>query len=148
SRMASEHSNVIVLHNAENVGFVKTANRGLRGAKGRDVLLLNSDTEVFEGFLERLVACAHSNDRIGLVSPLSNNATILSVPEFCRQNELPPRMTAKDVARLVADSSRQLRPDIVTPHGFCLYLKASLLADVGVFDEEHFGRGFGEENDL
>jgi GT2 family glycosyltransferase/glycosyltransferase involved in cell wall biosynthesis len=147
-RIAEANASVRLLTNPRNLGFVGSANTGIRAAQGRDVLLLNSDTEVFEGFLEGLVECAYSHDRIGLVSPLSNNATILSVPEFCRVNELPEGTSARDVAAIVRDSSKRRRPDIVTPHGFCLYLKARFLAEVGVFDADRFGRGFGEENDL
>lgn len=146
--VSETHANVRVLTNEQNLGFVGSANRGMRAARGRDVLLLNSDTEVFEGFLDGLVECAYSNDRIGLVSPLSNNATILSVPEFCRENGLGADVTASDVAGVVRDSSKRRRPEIVTPHGFCLYMKSRFLNEVGVFDAEHFGRGFGEENDL
>ncbi len=36
---------VTVLHNPENLGFVRTVNRGLRHASG-DVVVLNSDTAV------------------------------------------------------------------------------------------------------
>jgi glycosyltransferase involved in cell wall biosynthesis len=31
--------------------------------------------------------------------------------------------------------------------GFCMYLRAEALYETGVFDEEKFGRGYGEEND-
>lgn len=148
SRVAADSPRVVLLRNSENLGFLGSANRGLRNAGGRDVLLLNSDTEVFEGFLEALVECAYSQDGIGLVSPLSNNATILSVPDFCRKNDLPAGVDAKDVAAVVRAASRRQRPEIVTPHGFCLYVKAAVIAEVGVFDGELFGRGFGEENDL
>ncbi|MGH7860339.1 MAG: glycosyltransferase family 2 protein, partial [Candidatus Binatia bacterium] len=32
-------------------------------------------------------------------------------------------------------------------HGFCMYVKREALDDVGVFEEEAFGLGYGEEND-
>jgi GT2 family glycosyltransferase/glycosyltransferase involved in cell wall biosynthesis len=145
---ARQHEQVIVLRNSENLGFVGTANRGIVHAGARDVLLLNSDTEVFAGFLERLRRVAYSESKVGMVSPLSNNATICSVPEFCRENGVPEGMTAAEMAAMVALSSEGRRPEIVTPHGFCLYLRRDCLDDIGVLDEERFGRGFGEENDL
>ena len=40
------HPQVLLLRNERNLGFVGTANRGMRHAEGRDVLLLNSDTEI------------------------------------------------------------------------------------------------------
>jgi glycosyltransferase involved in cell wall biosynthesis len=112
------------------------------------VLLLNSDTEVSEGFLDGLREAVYSDARVGLCSPLSNNATICSVPDFCQDNPLPEGVTLDEMAALVARTSLRQRPTLVTPHGFCLYLRADLLAKVGLFDEENFGKGFGEENDL
>ena len=142
------HPRAVLLENPENVGFVGTANRGMRHAAGRDVILLNSDTEVFAGFRDRLEKAVYADPRTGMTSPLSNNATICSVPEFCKSNELPPGLTRPEMAELVAAASERLRPALVTPHGFCMYLRADFLEDVGYFDEKLFGRGFGEENDI
>jgi GT2 family glycosyltransferase len=46
----------------------------------RDVVLLNSDTVVANDWLDRLLACADLESRIGTVTPFSNNATICSFP--------------------------------------------------------------------
>lgn len=148
ARFARDNDRAVLLTNRVNLGFVGTANRGMRNAGGRDVLLLNSDTVVSEGFLEGLSAAAYSGPRVGMCSPLSNNATICSVPEFCADNPLPPGVTLEEMAALILRTSRKLRPELVTPHGFCLFLRADMLAELGFFDEHHFGKGFGEENDL
>ncbi|HEX7669788.1 MAG TPA: glycosyltransferase, partial [Polyangiaceae bacterium] len=145
---ALSHDRIAVLTNEKNLGFVGTANRGLSHAANRDVLLLNSDTEVFEEFLPRLRATVYSDPKVGMASPLSNNATICSVPEFCVHNALPEGLSGPQMAALVRSSSEHRRPDLVTPHGFCLYLRRDCLDVIGVLDEERFGRGFGEENDL
>src|SRR4029078_5360298 len=92
------------------------------GAGGRDVLLLNSDTRVFRGFLERLQACAYADATTGLGCPLSNNATICSVPEFCRANDIPEGRSAKQMAALIRKTSRRAFPELVTPVGFCMYV--------------------------
>src|SRR5262249_16828860 len=48
-------SGVIELsRNDRNIGFVKTVNKGMVGAGRHDVVLLNSDTEVPQGFVRRL----------------------------------------------------------------------------------------------
>ncbi len=139
---------VVLLKNQQNLGFAATVNRGIRHAGRRDVLILNSDTKVFAEFLPRLRTAAYADPRTGIVCPLSNNATICSVPEFCRDNPLPSGITAKQVARLVRTTALHERPELVTPVGFCMYLKRELIEAVGVFDAERYGRGFGEENDL
>jgi GT2 family glycosyltransferase/2-polyprenyl-3-methyl-5-hydroxy-6-metoxy-1,4-benzoquinol methylase len=146
--MARRDPRVVVLTNPANRGFVATANRGMAHAAGRDVLLLNSDTEVFEGFLDRLRAAIDQDPRTAVVSPFSNNATICSIPQFARDNAIPDGYTPERFARLVAATSRRARPELPTAVGFCMWIRAEALAELGTFDEATFGRGYGEENDL
>lgn len=70
------------LTNPHNLGFLRSANRGMEEAvaAGRDVLLLNSDTIVFPGAIAEMVRVAGCDPMIGFVSPRSNNATIASLP--------------------------------------------------------------------
>jgi GT2 family glycosyltransferase len=49
-------SGIVLLENETNLGFVKTANRGLLYSDAPWVCLLNSDTLLTEGALERMVA--------------------------------------------------------------------------------------------
>ena len=79
--MAKEHGFTLI-ENPKNLGFVATANIGLEQHKDRDVVLLNSDTLVFDHWLDRLVAASHQNSNIATVTPFSNNATICSFPRI------------------------------------------------------------------
>ena len=72
---------IVVLDNEQNMGFVKTVNKGMQYSEN-DVILLNSDTEVTEGWTEKIQKCAYSNEYIATVTPLTNNGTIASVPNF------------------------------------------------------------------
>ena len=38
--------------------------------------------------------------------------------------------------------------ELPTTVGFCMYIRRAALADIGLFDAETFGRGYGEENDF
>ena len=136
-----------LLKNPKNLGFVGTVNRGMIEAGGNDVLLLNSDTEVPTGWLRRLVAHAYSGDRIGSVTPYSNNATICSYPSF-QGGPLPGgySLSELDNACRTANSIRIV--DIPTAVGFCMYIRRDCLKEVGLFDQKTFGRGYGEENDF
>jgi O-antigen biosynthesis protein len=147
-RFAALDARVELLRSDRNLGFVATCNRAIRSAPECDVLLLNSDTVVTRGFLDRLRDCACDTPDTGIVCPLSNNATILSVPKFCEENPIPPGHTVDTFAELIAKASPKLRPDIVTAVGFCMYVRRAVFDRVGVFDEANFGRGYGEENDL
>ena len=131
---------------AQNQGFVVAANEGIRASRGRDVLLLNSDTVATPEFLERLQACVYADGDTGIVSPLSNNATICSIPRFCEENPVPPPDELDQYASLITAVSLRRRPELVTAVGFCMYIRQAVLEAIGLLDEK-FGRGFGEEND-
>lgn len=133
-----------ILRNPRNLGFVGSVNRGIAESTG-DVLLLNSDTVVSEGWLERIGACAASDPRIASITPWSNNAEICSFPVFCVPNPEPVDVDAS--ARLIAASGPPLYPDLPTGVGFCLWLRRAALERIGDFDQATFGRGYGEEND-
>lgn len=131
---------VVLLENDENLGFVKTANRGLLFSDAPWVCLLNSDTLLTEGALERMVAGCEKDPAIGLATPLSNGAVNLSV-------KLPEGEDVFSFGRRVGRTSPARYPDAVTVVGFCLLVKRDVVASLGVFDEV-FGRGYCEETDL
>lgn len=139
---------ITLLHNEENLGFVGTVNRGMALHNDRDVLLLNSDTEVFNDWLDRISGCAYQNEKIATVTPFSNNATICSYPRFCEDNELLEDIKVNDLDLVFAKANAEKYVEIPTAVGFCMYIKRDALNDVGLFDVENFGKGYGEENDF
>lgn len=139
--------NVIVINNEKNQGFSANINLGMRQSEYNDVLLLNSDTIVTKNWIEKIVRCAYSSQEIGTVTPLSNNATLCSVPVFCEENKLPEGYDADKMGDLVEKCSMRKYPRISVAHGFCMFIKREVINKVGYFDAETFGRGYGEEND-
>ncbi|MBW4023819.1 MAG: glycosyltransferase [Proteobacteria bacterium] len=135
-----------LLRNPANLGFVASVNRGLAAAGRHDVVLLNSDTEVPAGWLGRLAGHAYSHPRVATVSPFSNNATLCSYPAV-EGGPLPfgETLARLDAACLAANAGRSVT--LPTTVGFCMYLRRDALDELGVFDAETFGRGYGEEND-
>jgi O-antigen biosynthesis protein len=144
----ADRRGVTLLANSANLGFVATVNRGMRHRPGTDVVLLNSDTEVPAGWLERLQRCAYAAANIGTVTPFSNNATICSYPKFCSPNDLPAGHTVDSLDALFRSANPGQVVDIPTAVGFCMYIRRDCLDEVGMFDEERFGKGYGEENDF
>jgi len=147
SRMAARAlSQVILLRNESNLGFVGTANRGMQLSRN-DVVLLNSDTVVTRGWLDALVRCAATNPSFGTITPFSNNAEICSFPRFCVNNEWPEGADPEPVRGALARAAVPTYPDLPTGVGFCMYVRRTLIDAIGVFDPK-FGRGYGEENDF
>jgi GT2 family glycosyltransferase len=117
-----------------NRGFVGICNWGCENFREpeRDVLLLNSDTEVTAGFLEEMLAVLHMHEKHGVVSPRSNNATIFSIPHapWNQLRHILPRY--------------QIMPTAV---GVCMLIRAEILDRFSLFDE-CYSPGYNEENDF
>jgi GT2 family glycosyltransferase len=139
---------ITLLRNPQNLGFVQTVNRGMVLHQERDVVLLNSDTEVAGDWLDRLTQCAYGDPQTGTVTPFSNNATICSYPQTCANNVLPPGYTVEALDALFRRVNAGQSITIPTAVGFCMYIRRDCLRAVGPFDATHFGRGYGEENDF
>ena len=139
---------VVLVENEHNLGFVGTVNRGMAMSESHDVILLNSDTEVANDWLDRLKRAAYSDIRVGTVTPFSNNATICSYPRFCRDNTVPAGYDTASLDALFARTLAGQTVDVPTGIGFCMYVRRDCLAQVGLFDVEQFGKGYGEENDF
>ncbi|MDD2031070.1 methyltransferase [Pseudomonas sp. 39167] len=136
-----------VLENKVNLGFVKTVNRGMRQAGGADIVFLNSDVIVPDNWLERLTREAYIAPNIGTVTPFSNNATICSFPAFLYENEQAFGLNVTQIDKVFAGARL---PNVKAPTGvgFCMYVRRDCLDIIGLLNEEKFGRGYGEENDL
>lgn len=147
--IAAQHPDrITLLENEENLGFVATVNRGMQHSSDNDVLLLNSDTEVANDWLDRIRAAAYGDAKVASVTPFSTNATICSYPRFCKDNPLPPGETTASLDALCARTHPGAVVDVPTGVGFCMYIRRDCLRDVGLFDVDNFGKGYGEENDF
>lgn len=128
-----------------NRGFVATANHGMQMA-GTDVVLLNSDTQVTSGWIQKLKDCLDSDASIATATPWSNNGEIVSIPKFCASNPVPPDPEA--VASVIDSCGLACYPEMPTAVGFCMAISLRAIRRIGLFDEATFGRGYGEENDF
>lgn len=138
---------VVVIHNRENKGFPANVNIGMEQSDA-DIVLLNSDTVVTKDWLKKLAACAYTDTAIATATPLSNNATLCSVPDFCEENHIPDGYGLDAYAQLIEKVSLKKYPKIPVAHGFCMYIKREVIEQIGNFDAEAFGKGYGEENDF
>jgi GT2 family glycosyltransferase len=60
---------VILIENKENLGFIKASNQGLKIYKARYAMLLNDDTIVKDGALDKLVEFMEENPKVGGCGP-------------------------------------------------------------------------------
>ncbi|MEM6622568.1 MAG: glycosyltransferase [Pseudomonadota bacterium] len=138
---------ITLIRNPDNRGFVTSTNKGSFRHPDRDVVWLNSDTEVYDHWLDRLRAVAGGKG-VATVTPLSNNGSICSYPRPNADNPGSLEIGWGELDVL----TQQVNTDVVVPAptavGFCTYVTRSALNAVGPLDEAAFGRGYGEENDF
>jgi GT2 family glycosyltransferase/glycosyltransferase involved in cell wall biosynthesis len=144
----ADRGRIMLRRQPRNRGFPATANAGIRAAGERDVILLNSDTLVPPGWIERLAAAAYSAADIGTATPFSNNATVFSYPREDGPNPFPDEVATLRLDRLARRANGSIVVEVPTTHGFCVYLRRDCLRKVGLMREDLFAQGYGEENDF
>lgn len=127
---------------AENRGFPEACNFGLLAASGSELLLLNNDVVVSQGWLANLRRCLHSSDKVGIVGPRTNYASgrqqmDLSYGSITEFQELAVSLNAPDPGKWFEVSR------IV---GLCFLFKRELMDRIGILDER-FSPGHYEDDD-
>lgn len=139
---------VTLILNDNNLGFVASANLALKRAEKHrgHVVLLNSDSFVPNKWASRLIAPIAADQNIASVTPMSNDATIFSVPLVGGACQLAP-----GAVDLIDNSAAELNPNLAqavvpTGVGYCMAMSREALGRVPQFDTI-FGKGYGEEVD-
>ncbi len=140
-----KNPNVVLLRNEKNMGFVRSVNRGLEMAE-HPVALVNTDVELPEEWLERLMYPVLTMKKVATSTPFTTCGTICSFPNFCEDNvifENLPLWRIDSVFKTLTPTY----PVMPTGVGFCMGMSIEAIREIGVFDAETFGKGYGEEND-
>lgn len=144
-----------ILHRRDiNRGYTKSINEGVLLTGADWVVVLNSDTLVSKGWLDRLHAAALARPGTGMVGPLSNAATWQSIPAAKRPDggwSTNPVIQPRHLDRMQAildELSERAYPEFPVLNGFCTLIARALFDRIGPYDEDAFPTGYGEETDL
>jgi GT2 family glycosyltransferase len=140
----SKEKNVTLIRNQQNLGYCESVNRAAREVNG-DFILLNSDTEVYGDWAEKMMHRLRKTPMLAALTPFSNSATIYSFPEPTLRNKPPVSVAAINLAAAVNRFTRT--PSAPTTHGFCVAIKRRAWVEVGEYDVDKYSIGYGEEND-
>jgi len=137
--VARKWAGVRVVEVGSNVGFARANNMGMRESRGDAILLLNSDTIVPAGAIDRLIAELDGDPDVAIVGPRLVDGAGRAELSFGRMigplNELRQRRIAQrgDVDAL---TRRRHYPDWVS--GACLLVRRADAEAVGGLDERFF----------
>jgi len=136
---------VILIENAENLGYAKGNNQAIERSGGKYILLLNPDTELRSGALDVLIRFARNHPDVAAVGCrlVGQDGT---VQKSCRSfpRPLPILFEYLRLSRLggVFGAYRMTHFDyaheaeVDQPMGSCLLISRKALDDIGKFDED------------
>ncbi len=143
----AKHSDAIFIDHKENLGFVKSVNEAYSHTS-KHFLILNTDTEVPEFWIERLMYPIVHMDNVASTTPFTNSGQIASFPNFIADNDIFEGMTVNALDAVFRNvNPEKFYTEIPTGVGFCMGINYDLIQEIGFFSEEEFGKGYGEEND-
>lgn len=138
---------VTIIQNSQNLGFIKANNQGIRIAKGRYVLLLNSDTLVLDNAIEKIVRFADKHPEAAVVGGkvLNPNRTLqrncLAIPSVLHiffaatwLYKIAPRIAGERLDWWNYDEVREV--DAIV--GCFSLVRRTAFEQVGLMDEDYF----------
>lgn len=131
---------VILVSAASRLGFPRACNYGLQLASGDVLVLLNNDVLVTPRWLENMQRCLYSDEKVGIVGPLTNYAsgeqqvhvTYQNLHDFADEFNQPDSSKWREIERIV---------------GLCMAFKRELMLKIGLLDEQ-FSPGHYEDDDF
>ena len=146
----SDFPQVYLIENGSNLRFAKANNVGIRASKGEYVLILNPDTIIHDGALDKLIRYADANPKAGafgcrVLNPDgSYQESGRPFPSICGDwvAALYSRPLAHLSTRFLADTYIGWKGDrertVDWQSGCCLMIRGKLLRELGGFDEQFF----------
>lgn len=155
-KLAKNYSNLKVIGNQENLGFAGANNQGIGVAKGKYILLLNSDTLFENSFIKDMLVWMDKGEKIKIAScrlqnkdgsPQANGGyfptllrsfawmTFLDDLPFIRSFIKPYHLSSSAISQNVL-SGEPIQQDWVT--GAFLLFNSTLVNKIGLLDGEYF----------
>jgi len=148
-----EFPGVRLIETTRNLGFAAGNNVALRLAKGRHVMLLNTDTLVHGDVLPEAVAWLDAHPEVGVMGPRVLNAdgtvqpscsAFPSLKFLAMQTFGLTRIARLDGYRMTGwDRASERRVDVIS--GAAMVVRRAAMEEVGLLDEAFFF--YGEETD-
>lgn len=145
--ISNDYSQVILIQNSQNEYYTKANNQGIAIAKGKYILLLNNDVELYSECLENLVDKMESCEKIGITAPRFIDKQGNTIPSCMRFPKLktvlfyytalghlfPDNKAIKSY--YLKDWNQEDTRYVDQPAGACLLIRHSIIDQIGLLDE-------------
>lgn len=126
-----------VILNSTNKGFSVATNQGIKASHAPLVALLNPDTVVSSGWLQRLTVHLQP-DHVAAVGPISNFAAGRQSVACHWKGALPEQVGVQEAAEYLYVSNKGLSESVPLLIGFCMLVRRNVLDRLGGLDERLF----------
>jgi hypothetical protein len=142
--------NVALIENKKNYGFGYASNQGIKKARAKYVLLLNSDTELQEGTLSRCITIMRTNPKCAIIGVcLYNEAGEIQNSYFyfhSLKNDFLRLFGLRSLFGIFKKHKLKIPFQVDVVVGAFMFCRKDVLQKVGLFDEKIFL--YGEDMDL
>jgi GT2 family glycosyltransferase/tetratricopeptide (TPR) repeat protein len=142
--LPASNPRVRVVINRDNRGFAAGNNQGLALARGENMVLLNNDTVVTPGWLQRLLSVLNRHPDTGIVGPMSN---CVSGPQLVNDIGYTDLAALPAFAESWAAAHDGQSFELARAVGFCLLARRAVIKHIGGLDPQ-FGSGNFEDDDF
>ncbi len=143
-KLKTEKDNIKVILNDDNLGFPKAVNQALKVVESEFVLLANNDIVVTEDWLNKLIAVAGSDEKIGIVGPISNS---VSGVQFDKDAKYKSIDEMHKYAKIVSKKNKGKVEEFPRVAFLCTLIKKEVIDKIGGLDER-FTPGNFEDDDF
>ena len=156
--LRKEFPTVVAIANSDNKGFAAANNQGIARSRGRYILLLNPDTVILDGAIDKTMAFADARPGIGCVGcQVLEDAHTIQHTCFGFASPINLALALSHLAAVFPHSrvfgrqwmnwwDRRSERDVDVVSGMYMLIPRTVIEDVGAFDEAYFV--YSEEADL
>lgn len=140
-QLLSKMNNIKYIKNNKNLGFSKANNIGAQTASGDYLLFLNSDMEIIDNSLEKMLEYIENNQQIGIIGP-----KFLNIDKSPQASVFPNQnitnafkefwLNKKTYSKYIPSTKKPLSVENIS--GGALLIKKNLFNKIGKWNEKYF----------
>ena len=146
--VASDFPSVKLIRNNANIGFARANNMAISASSGEYVLVLNPDTVVLPGAVEKMAEFMNGHPRVGVCGPKILDGSGRVDPwrrefptlkrAFWRDSILGRLFPVSSTAVQQTDYSPDMPKQVDWIHGCCMFVRRKTIQEVGVMEQKLF----------
>ncbi|MCL6098899.1 MAG: glycosyltransferase [Bacteroidetes bacterium] len=142
--LGKKYENIKIVLNNENKGFPAAVNQGILESRGEYIVVANNDIVFTDQWLEKMIESAASDNKIGMVGPISNIVSGVQIDKDTKYTSLDGMHEYASSISAKNKNEKLFFPRIAF---LCTLIKKEVIDKIGGLDER-FSPGNYEDDDF